>query len=135
MSLRIECLTFDCGDLQLVASFWQQALGYRRSYEDDTEVALSAPDGIRANDVLILRVPDRKQEKNRLHLDLRPDDQVAEVQRLESLGATRVDIGQRGDESWVVMADPEGNEFCVLRVLAPGDRPYEGDVGYAAPAN
>lgn len=135
MSLRIECLTIDCGDLQLVASFWQQALGYRRSYEDDTEVALSAPDGIRANDVLILRVPDRKQEKNRLHLDLRPDDQGAEVQRLESLGATRVDIGQRGDESWVVMADPEGNEFCVLRVLAPGDRPYEGDVGFVAPAN
>jgi hypothetical protein len=133
MSLRIECLTIDCRDLQLVASFWQQALGYRRSYEDNTEVALSAPEGARANDVLILRVPDRKQGKNRLHLDLRPDDQSVEVQRLESLGASRVDIGQDGDESWIVMADPEGNEFCVLRVLGSDDPRYEGEVGFAAP--
>ena len=57
---------------------------------------------------------DEKRGKNRLHLDLRPDNQEAEVQRLEQLGAVRVDIGQR-DVSWVVMADPEGNEFCVLR--------------------
>ena len=58
--------------------------------------------------------------KNRLHLDLRPDDRDAEVARLEALGADRVDIGQGGDESWVVMADPEGNEFCVsVRMLAP----------------
>jgi len=133
MSLRIECLTIDCRDLPLVASFWEQALGYQRTYEDDAEVALSAPEGVRGNDVLILRVPDRKQGKNRLHLDLRPDDQGAEVQRLESLGASRVDIGQGGDESWVVMADPEGNEFCVLRVLGPDDRPYEGDVGFVEP--
>ena len=133
MSLRIECLTIDCGDLQLVASFWERALGYRRTYEDDTEVALSAPEESRANDLLLLRVPDHKQGKNRLHLDLRPDDQSSEVQRLESLGAARVDIGQGGDESWVVMADPEGNEFCILRVLGPDDRPYEGEVGFAAP--
>ena len=133
MSLRIECLTIDCGDLQLVASFWERALGYRRTYEDDTEVALSAPEESRANDLLLLRVPDQKQGKNRLHLDLRPDDQSAEVQRLESLGATRVDIGQGGDESWVVMADPENNEFCVLRVLGPDDLRYEGEVGFAAP--
>ena len=57
---------------------------------------------------------DEKRGKNRLHLDLRPDNQEAEVQRLEQLGAVRVDIGQQ-DVSWVVMADPEGNEFCVLR--------------------
>lgn len=133
MSLQIECLTIDCRDLQLVASFWERALGYRRSYEDATEVALSAPEGVRGNDLLILRVPDSKHGKNRLHLDLRPDDQGAEVQRLESLGAARVDIGQAGDESWVVMADPEGNEFCVLRVLGPDDRPYEGEVGFGAP--
>jgi len=133
MSLRIECLTIDCEDLHVVASFWEHALGYRRTYEDDTEVALSAPDDVRANDVLILRVPDRKQGKNRLHLDLRPDDQSVEVQRLVSLGATHIEIGQAGDESWVVMADPEGNEFCVLRVLGSDDQPYEGDVGFAAP--
>lgn len=132
MSLRIECLTIDCTDLQLVATFWERALGYRRSFEDDGEVALEAPDGSTSTDLLILRAPDRKQVKNRLHLDLRPDDRDAEVARLEALGATRQDIGQVGDESWVVMADPEGNEFCVLRVLGPNDNPYEGDVG--APA-
>ena len=129
MSLRIECLTIDCTDLQLVANFWEQALGYRRSYQDDTEVALESPDGSTSTDLLILRVPDSKQVKNRLHLDLRPDDRDAEVARLQELGATRVDIGQSGDESWVVLADPEGNEFCVLRVLEPEQGRYEGEVG------
>jgi predicted enzyme related to lactoylglutathione lyase len=66
-----------------------------------------------------LRAPDHKQVKNRLHLDLRPDDRDAEVARLEALGAYRVDIGQIGDESWVVMADPEGNEFCLVQPLPP----------------
>ena len=129
MSLRIECLTIDCNDLAVVASFWEKALGYRRNYQDETEVALSAPAGSAANDLLILRAPDGKRGKNRLHLDLRPDDRDAEVSRLEGLGATKVDIGQTGEESWVVMADPEGNEFCVLRALAPGQDRYEGKVG------
>ena len=57
---------------------------------------------------------DLKKVKNRVHLDLKPDDQVAEVERLEALGATSAMIGQTGAEPWVVMADPEGNEFCVL---------------------
>jgi predicted enzyme related to lactoylglutathione lyase len=60
-----------------------------------------------------VRLDESKKVKNRLHLDFRPDDQDAEVARLEAHGAKRVDIGQ-GDQSWVVMADPEGNEFCVL---------------------
>ena len=124
-------MTIDCDDLGAVTSFWQNALGYERVYVDEYEVALGVSDGgEHAVDLLLLRVPDRKQVKNRLHLDLRPDDQDAEVARLEGLGATRVDIGQAGDESWVVMADPEGNEFCVLRALAPGQQPYEGDVGF-----
>ena len=62
-------------------------------------------------------MPEDKKGKNRLHVDLRPDDQDAEVARLESLGATRADIGQ-GETRWVVMADPEGNEFCVLGPLS-----------------
>ena len=66
-----------------------------------------------------MRVPEDKAVKNRLHLDLRPLDQAAEVARLEGLGARRIDIGQR-DTSWVVMADPDGNEFCVLRALPTG---------------
>ena len=130
MSLRIECLTIDCDDLQRIATFWERALEYQRVYEDDGEVALGAPDGSTTTDLLLLRVPDRKQVKNRLHLDLRPEDRDAEVARLEGLGATRVDIGQDGNESWVVLADPEGNEFCVLKALVPGERPYEGEVGF-----
>jgi hypothetical protein len=64
--------------------------------------------------LLLFRARDHKITKNRVHLDLRPDDQAAEIARLEGLGARRVGIGQTGAEDWVVMADPEGNEFCVL---------------------
>jgi hypothetical protein len=69
-------------------------------------------------DILFLAVPDTKVAKNRLHFDLRPADQAAEVARLLELGARQKDIGQ-GEVSWVVMADPEDNEFCVLRALPP----------------
>jgi hypothetical protein len=62
---------------------------------------------------LFLNVPESKSVKNRLHLDVVPDDQATEVERLLSLGAQRADIGQ-GEQTWVVLADPEGNEFCVL---------------------
>lgn len=67
-----------------------------------------------APDILFIKVPNSKRTKNRMHFDLRPDDQVAEVARVERLGATKVDIGQSGDLPWIVMADPEGNEFCIL---------------------
>jgi hypothetical protein len=70
-----------------------------------------------APDLLFLRVPEGKTVKNRWHPDLRPTDQAAEVTRLEALGATRIDVGQGDDVSWVVMADPDGNEFCVLRAF------------------
>ena len=72
--------------------------------------------------LLFVPVPEAKSGKNRLHLDLTPIDssQADEVARLEALGARRVDIGQ-GQTKWVVLADPEGNEFCVLRSLAPGE--------------
>ena len=118
--LRWQCVCVDCADPGRVATFWQQALGWRRTHETDSEIVLEPPagspeDGV-SPDLLFLRVPEAKAAKNRLHLDLRPVDQAAEVARLESLGARRVDVGQQ-DVSWVVMADPEGNEFCVLRAL------------------
>jgi hypothetical protein len=78
----------------------------------------SPEDGV-APDILFLKVPEGKAVKNRLHLDLRPKDQAAEVARLEALGAHRVDVGQGADATWVVLADPEGNEFDVLRALRP----------------
>ncbi|NEE02279.1 VOC family protein [Phytoactinopolyspora halotolerans] len=123
MTVRIQCLCIDSQDPRRVAQFWQDALGWRRTYDSDDEVALEPPAGSREDsvvpDLLFLRVPESKTVKNRLHLDLRPDDQNAEVERLIGLGATRVDVGQADDVSWVVLADPEGNEFCVLAPLRP----------------
>jgi catechol 2,3-dioxygenase-like lactoylglutathione lyase family enzyme len=120
MGIRIQCLCIDARDPAATASFWQAALGWRRTFEKEDEVVLEPPvgspeDGV-APDLLFLKVPEGKTIKNRLHLDLRPEDQAAEVARLEALGARRISVGQ-GDVSWVVMADPEGNEFDVLRPL------------------
>jgi hypothetical protein len=112
MSLRIDCLAIDCRNPQELARFWSEALDYKVVSEDSNEVELAPKDGSEGK-ILFLKVPEAKGVKNRLHLDLRPDDQDAEVARLEGLGAKRIDIGQ-GAVSWVVMADPEGNEFCVL---------------------
>jgi catechol 2,3-dioxygenase-like lactoylglutathione lyase family enzyme len=120
MNIRIQCLCIDSAHPSKSADFWEAALGWRRTHDSDTEVVLEPPagspeDGV-APDLLFLKVPEAKTVKNRLHLDLRPLDQAAEVARLEALGAHRVDIGQ-GDVSWVTMADPDGNEFDVLRPL------------------
>jgi hypothetical protein len=121
MSLRIQCLCVDTTNPDRLATFWAAALGWRRTHADDEEVVLEPPvgspeDGV-APDLLFGWVPEEKSGKNRLHLDLRPVDQAAEVERLEQLGARRVDVGQSDDVTWVVLADPDGNEFCVLRAL------------------
>jgi predicted enzyme related to lactoylglutathione lyase len=125
--VRIQALCIDCHDPAALARFWRDALGWRITEEemDEDEIVLeppagSAEDGVAA-DLLFLRVPETKSVKNRLHLDLRPDDQEAEVARLEALGATPVSVGQGDDVTWVVMADPEGNEFCVLRAFRPDE--------------
>jgi predicted enzyme related to lactoylglutathione lyase len=126
MDLSIQCLDVDCSDPRRLASFWEAALGWRRTYDTADEVVLEPPagspqDGV-APDLLFLRVPDAKAGKNRLHLDLRPGDQEVEVARLEQLGARRADVGQGPDVTWVVMTDPEGNEFCVLRAFTAEER-------------
>ncbi len=123
MSVRIQCLCIDSVDPPALATFWQEVLGWRRTYDEPDEVCLeppagSAEDGV-SPDLLFLKVPEVKAGKNRLHLDLRPDDRDAEVERILALGARRTDVGQRDDVTWVVLADPEGNEFCVLRALTP----------------
>jgi hypothetical protein len=114
-------LCIDTADPAGLAGFWQSALGWRCTFQRDDEVVLEPPEGSAADgvapDLLFLRVPEAKAVKNRLHLDLRPEDQLAEVARLEGLGARRADVGQGAEVSWVVMADPDGNEFCVLRPL------------------
>jgi predicted enzyme related to lactoylglutathione lyase len=127
VAARIQCVCVDSTDPRRVASFWEAALGWRRTADDDDEVVLEPPagspeDGVAA-DLLFLRVPEGKAVKNRLHLDLRPDEQAAEVARLEGLGARRVDVGQGPEATWVVLADPDGNEFCVLRAAAGHEGP------------
>jgi catechol 2,3-dioxygenase-like lactoylglutathione lyase family enzyme len=125
MDIRIQCLCVDTTDPATIAAFWEAALGWRRTWEEDDQIVLEPPEGSPedgvAPDLLFLRVPESKSIKNRLHLDLRPKDQAAEVARLEALGARRVDVGQGTDVSWVVLADPDGNEFDVLRALPPAE--------------
>jgi hypothetical protein len=122
MSLRWQCICVDANDPEPLARWWAELLGWRITHTEPDEVVLEPPAGSPEDgtspDILFLRVPEGKSVKNRLHIDLRPEDQDAEVARAESMGARRVDIGQ-GDETWVVLADPEGNEFCILRALTP----------------
>ena len=126
MTLRFQSLSIDAHDPTALADFWAAVLGWQRTddEQDPDEVALEPPVGTHEQGgvpLLFLRVPDDKTVKNRLHLDFRPDDQEAEVARVEALGARRVDIGQGDDVTWVVLADPEGNEFCILRALRPDE--------------
>ena len=114
MTLRVANLSIDTPDPVSLAAFWSAALGGRPEVDADGDVVLEVGGPGEALVLLFLADDGAKSVKNRLHLDLEPDDQAAEVARLEALGAARVDVGQSGTESWVVMADPEGNEFCVL---------------------
>jgi len=112
MPSRWEQIVVDSEDAARLARWWAEALGYVIVTEEPDEVEIRrSPDELPG--LLFTPVPGRKTVKNRLHIDLRPDDQEAEVERLVDMGARHVDIGQH-DVSWVVLADPEGNEFCVL---------------------
>jgi predicted enzyme related to lactoylglutathione lyase len=117
MPISWEQIVVDADDPHRLARWWAEALGYVIVHEAADEVEIRrSPDEMPG--LLFDAVPDSKNGKNRLHLDLRPDDQEAEVERLVDMGARPVDIGQ-GDVSWVVLADPEGNEFCVLAARRP----------------
>lgn len=126
MTLRMEQVCIDAHDPERLADFWRQVLDYELIYDSATdpendsperEIEL-APKGGGGTNLLFLSNEDEKKVKNRLHFDLRPDDQAAELARVEALGARRVDIGQ-GDQTWVVLADPEDNEFCILSARRP----------------
>jgi len=115
MTSRIATLTIDAVQPQVVARFWCEVLGWRIIEEDGVGVSIAPDDGAWPT-IDVMRVPGLKTVKNRLHLDLRADGgrTADELARLERLGARRVDVGQGPDVSWVVLADPEGNEFCLL---------------------
>jgi hypothetical protein len=118
MSNRFTDLVIDTADSWALAEWWSTVLEVpieeKKAEKGMRWAALKPPDSIRV--MLFLDVPEPKGSKNRLHIDLRPHgcDQATELERLLGLGATKIDIGQ-GDQTWVVLADPEGNEFCLLR--------------------
>jgi predicted enzyme related to lactoylglutathione lyase len=118
MAAKFSELIVDANDVDKMASFWQQVLGWERRTTDDPEDAeLVAPDGSLPT-LLFTPVPEPKQAKGRIHLDVSPtagSDQAQELERLLALGARHADVGQGDDVSWIVLADPEGNEFCLLR--------------------
>ncbi|CAA9409755.1 MAG: hypothetical protein AVDCRST_MAG66-1968 [uncultured Pseudonocardia sp.] len=113
MTSRLAALTVDCADPQLLADFWCAVLGWREIDRDVEGISIGG-DGPFTLD--LMAVPEAKTVKNRLHLDLRADGSSteAELERLLALGARRADAGQGPDVSWTVLADPEGNEFCLL---------------------
>ncbi len=116
MPLSLHHVVVDAHDLPELAAFWAQALGWRILSEREREVVIG-PEETAPVGMCFMPSPDAKTVKNRLHVDLTTsaDDRDAEIERLLALGARRVDIGQTGEESWTVLADPEGNEFCVIR--------------------
>jgi predicted enzyme related to lactoylglutathione lyase len=115
MTSRIAVLALDATDPEPVAAFWCAVLGWRVVEQDESGISIGPEDGGWPT-IDVLKVPEVKAGKNRLHLDLRADGSTTqqEVERLLALGARHADVGQGTDVSWVVLADPAGNEFCVL---------------------
>jgi hypothetical protein len=117
MSLEWEQLVIDSADPRSLGRWWAGMLGWT-VVNDDAEEFEIRPDAHQLPGLLFVAVPDSKVLKNRQHLDFRPTDQQSEVQRFLRGGATRVNVGQ-GEVAWVVLADPEGNEFCILAARVP----------------
>ena len=116
MPVTLHHVVVDAHDLPKLARFWSQALGWKVLSEREREIVIG-PDVDAPVGICLMPVTDPKVVKNRVHVDLTTSaaDRDQEIERLLALGAHRVDIGQTGKESWTVLADPEGNEFCVVR--------------------
>jgi hypothetical protein len=116
MATTLESIVIDAADPAALATWWSEALGWKLWASTAEEADVGPHDGVSGIPLVFVPVTDPKSGKNRVHLDLAsrtPDEQQALVETLERLGATRVDVGQAA-VPWVVLADPEGNEFCVL---------------------
>lgn len=124
MTSILHNITFDCRDAHTLAGFWSQVTGWPLGAEDfpgDPEASVEPPAGVGGPRLLFIGVPEGKTVKNRVHLDLQPADhgREAEVDRLLALGASLVADHRRPDGTgWALLADPEGNEFCVERSAA-----------------
>jgi len=120
MGCRITELVLDCADPERLATFWCSVLGYVEIGREGDDIEIGPPEvgfGGPRPTLVLSRVAEPKRDKLRLHIDVNATDrdQAAELERLLELGATVADVGQSGQESWHVLADPEGNEFCLLR--------------------
>lgn len=115
MTSKVAVVGVDAIEPRRIADFWCEVLGWHIVEDTTDEVEIAAPDGSWPS-IGFFAVPEAKSVKNRLHLDLRADGVTteAELQRLRELGARDVDVGQEPDVTWTVLADPEGNEFCLL---------------------
>ncbi len=115
MTSQLAVIAIDAIKPRVVADFWCAVLGWEVVEEDDGIISIKPPDGT-SPAIDVIAVPEGKTVKNRLHFDLRADGVTTseELERLLALGARRTDVGQGPDVSWVVLGDPEGNEFCLL---------------------
>ena len=118
MNLEWEQVVIGALDPESLGRWWSEALEWMVVNDDPDEFEIQ-PQADRLPGIIFLQAREPKRFKNRVHLDFRPKDQKAEVERLIALGASRLDVGQ-GDVSWVVLADPEGNEFWVLKERQTG---------------
>ena len=129
MGCRISHTTFDCRDAFAISTFWKKVLGYGDVPGDPNEPGheecmIVGPPG--EPTLLFIEVPEGKQVKNRVHLDLEPTDgrRDDEIDRVIALGATPLhDLRKEDGSGWLVLADPEGNEFCILRSRAEREQP------------
>jgi predicted enzyme related to lactoylglutathione lyase len=112
-------IVIDCHDLEAQLTFWAAALGYRKMGAKEN-YGLLLPHERSHPPVILQRVPEPKTAKTRVHFDLRVEDVEARAKELEGLGARRIDVGQPADATFIPMADPEGNEFCVCPGLPLG---------------
>ena len=123
MACRFSELVLDCRDPETLSRFWSEVLGYQELSREDGAIEIGPEEGFGGPAPTLIFSPstDPNPGKLRLHIDVNPTDrdQDAELARLLALGAVPADVGQTGDESWHVLADPEGNEFCLLRRRVP----------------
>ncbi len=121
MQLHIDSITFDCADALALATFWSGLTGWNVYHDDDPEVLVAPHYPHEGTSLLFIPVPEGKSVKNRVHLDLQPEDRTRDeaVAAAVELGATVLSDHRDPDgKGWVVLADPEGNEFCIVRSAA-----------------
>lgn len=126
MGAHVHNITFDCADARRLGQFWADLLGWNLFYDDDPEVLVAPTFPQQGTALLFIPVPEGKTAKNRVHLDLSPEDATRDetVERATAAGATILGDHRKSDGSgWVTLADPEGNEFCVERGVQ--ERPSE----------